>query len=101
MIDRLGELLPENLRHTLEMRGVGLAKIPLLFFVSPTVVELNERRCEIRIPLTWRTRNHLRSMYFGALAIGADAAGGLIAWREVEKTNRRLKAEGVRMDLIF
>lgn len=101
MLEALSELVPANLKHTLQMRGVGLVKIPLLFFVSPFVVELSGSRCEIRIPLSWRTKNHLGSMYFGALAIGADCAGGLIAWRLLEKTNRKIKADGARMDLVF
>jgi acyl-coenzyme A thioesterase PaaI-like protein len=66
----------------------------MLFFVSPTVLEVSDRRVEIRIPLNWRTKNHLGSMYFGALSTGADAAGGLIAWRLIEES-------GARIDLIF
>ena len=33
----------------------------------------------IRIPLNWLTRNHLKSMYFGALCIGADLTGAFAA----------------------
>jgi len=51
----------------------------MILFCWPSVVQLDEKRCEIKIPLTWRTKNHLGSMYFGALAVGADLAGGLIA----------------------
>src|SRR5579885_1162151 len=101
MLERLQDLVPANLKHTLQVRGVGLLKIPLLFFVSPVVVELSEKRCEIRIPLSWRTKNHLGSVYFGALAIGAAASSGPIAWRPVELANRKLKSQGLRMDLIF
>jgi acyl-coenzyme A thioesterase PaaI-like protein len=82
---------------------MGLAKIPLIFYVSPTVVEANARRAEIRIPLNWRTRNHLKSMYFGVLATGADIAGGLIAWDLIERANTEMKRQGLRerMDLVF
>jgi acyl-coenzyme A thioesterase PaaI-like protein len=61
------------------VRLFGLLKIPLLAFVRPRVVELSPDRCVVKIPLRRRTRNHLGSMYFGALAVGADCAGGLIA----------------------
>jgi acyl-coenzyme A thioesterase PaaI-like protein len=99
----LSEILPPHLKHTLQMRGMSLAKIPLLFFVAPSVVEVSESRCEVRIPLNWRTKNHLGSMYFGALAIGADCAGGLIAFQLIEQANQRLRkaGENSRMDLIF
>jgi acyl-coenzyme A thioesterase PaaI-like protein len=67
-------------RETLGVRAWALKNVFLLWFVQPSVIEVNERRCEIVVPLTWRTKNHLRSMYFGALCIGADVAGGLIAF---------------------
>ena len=64
---------------TLVLRVFSFVKIPLLAFVRPTVLCLDGDMCEIKIPLAWRTKNHLNSMYFGALAIGADTAGGIIA----------------------
>jgi len=66
-------------RQTFRLRCFGWLKIPLLGAVRPSVVELDDRRCVVRVPLRRRTRNHLGSMYFGALAIGADCAGGLLA----------------------
>ncbi|MGH9315758.1 MAG: DUF4442 domain-containing protein [Thermoanaerobaculia bacterium] len=65
-------------RETLRLRLWALAKIPLIAWVRPSVVVLTEERCEIRVPLSRRTRNHLGSMYFGALCTGADAAAALI-----------------------
>jgi hypothetical protein len=69
----------ERFKETLGLRMFGWLKIPLLASVRPSVVELSETRCVVRIPLRRRTGNHLGSMYFGALAIGADCAGGLLA----------------------
>lgn len=76
--------------NTLAVRLWALRNVFLLYFVKPTVLEVNERRCVIRIPLNWRTKNHLRSMYFGALCIGADAAGGLIAFNLIQKQHARV-----------
>lgn len=88
----------ENLKHTLGIRAFGLFKIPLIFFCSPSVRELSDERCVIHIPLNRRTRNHLKSMYFGTLAVGADVAGGLIAMRLID----RAKADsGARVSLVF
>lgn len=50
----------------------GLLKIPLLLFVNPRVVDYGEKRFVVKIPLSYRTKNHLNSMYFGALGIGAE-----------------------------
>ncbi|HTY43420.1 MAG TPA: DUF4442 domain-containing protein [Thermoanaerobaculia bacterium] len=65
-------------------------RVPLLFFLRPTVVEASARRTVIRIPLSRRSRNHLGSMYFGALCAGADLAAGLSAMREIERSGRRV-----------
>jgi len=81
-------------KQTLGMRLFGWLKIPLLASVRPSVVELSETRCVVRIPLRRWTRNHLGSMYFGALAIGADCAGGLLAMEEIRRS-------GGRVNLVF
>ncbi len=89
--------MPSALRRfqqTLGMRLFGWLKIPLLASVRPSVVELNETRCVVRIPLRRRTRNHLGSMYFGALAIGADCAGGLLAMDQIKRS-------GGKVSLVF
>jgi hypothetical protein len=69
-----------NWKQTAKVRAWALRYVFLLYFVKPTIVEVNERRCEVIIPLNWRTRNHLRSMYVGTLCIGADVSGGLISF---------------------
>src|SRR5437660_9414503 len=78
------------LRESLALRAWAFAKIRLISYVRPTVVELTDERCEIRVPLRRRTRNHLGSMYFGALCTGADAAAALIALKASEKAGGRL-----------
>jgi len=76
----------ERFKQTVGMRLFGWLKIPLLASVRPSVVELSETRCVVRIPLRRWTRNHLGSMYFGALAIGADCAGGLLAMDAIRRS---------------
>ena len=72
-------LLPETLKHTIYLRYFGLTKIPLLFYARPSVIVKTDHRVVIKIPLNRRTRNHQGSMYFAALAMGADCAVGLLA----------------------
>jgi len=76
----------ERFKQTLGMRLFGWLKIPLLASVRPSVVELSETRCVVRIPLRRWSKNHLGSMYFGALAIGADCAGGLLAMDQIKRS---------------
>jgi len=79
----LKKILPLRTQATLYLRWFGFSKIPLLLYVRPSVVLLNDAKVIVRIPFRRRTKNHLKSMYFGALAIGADCAGGLIAMQQI------------------
>lgn len=56
---------------------LGLFKIPMIGFVRPKLVSIDDEKAVVRIRLRRRTRNHLKSMYFGAMAVGADLAAGL------------------------
>lgn len=62
----------KNLKFTAFINAYGLFKIPLLIFCSPRVVESTKEKFVLKIPLSYRTKNHLNSMYFGALGIGAE-----------------------------
>lgn len=75
----LRKLFSERTRETFSLRWFGLTKIPLLFYVGVSVTEVSPERMVVRIPLRRRTRNHLGSMYFGALCAGADCAAGALA----------------------
>ncbi|EEZ96120.1 conserved hypothetical protein [Legionella longbeachae D-4968] len=49
----------------------------MIGYLKPRIIKLNNTEIVIRLPLKRRSRNHLNSMYFGALSVGADLAGGL------------------------
>lgn len=55
----------------------GRFQVPLIGHLLPRLIHLDDQSIVIRLPLRRRSRNHLHSMYFGALAVGADLAGGL------------------------
>ena len=78
----------KNWIETMKVRAWAVAKVPLLFVAKPTVVELTDDQVVISLPFIRSNKNHLNSLYFGALCIGADAAGGLIAMRALEKVKR-------------
>ena len=89
-MDRLFARLLMDIKNTLYLRTFGLFKVPLIFSVRPTVEKLTNDHCEIRIPLNYWTRNHLKSMYFGTLAIGADCAGGLLAMDAIRRKKKKV-----------
>ena len=80
----------QRFQQTFGMRLFGWLKIPLLASVRPSVVELSDTRCVVRIPLRRWSKNHLGSMYFGALAIGADCAGGLLAMDQIKRSGKQV-----------
>ncbi len=86
----LTNLLSERTRENLSLRWFGLTRIPLLFYVGVRVVEITPERLVARIPLRRRTRNHLGSMYFGALCIGADCAAGAIAMHLIRQQSKHI-----------
>jgi len=68
----------------------GILKVPLIWLCRPKVVEHTDERLEIRIALRRRTKNHLGSMYFGALAVGADVTGGFLAMDPIVESGRNI-----------
>jgi acyl-coenzyme A thioesterase PaaI-like protein len=78
------------LKETALVRLLGL-RIPVLLFLGPSVEALDDAGCAISIPLGLRSRNHLGSMYFGALCAGADLAAGLNAAAAIYRRHRKVK----------
>jgi acyl-coenzyme A thioesterase PaaI-like protein len=90
MVKRLLKIFPEIMLANMLLRYFGFFKIPLLFFVRPSVVELSDQKVVVKIPLRRRTRNHLRSMYLGAMVVGADVAAGLMAMTLIQKSSQKV-----------
>jgi acyl-coenzyme A thioesterase PaaI-like protein len=88
--DLVKNTIPKKMQDTLGVRLFGLVKVPLIFFVGPSVLKLDENECVVKIPLNMRTKNHLGSMYFGVLATGADIAGGLAAMNEITASKKKV-----------
>lgn len=72
----------------------GHFKVPMIGYVKPRLVTLTNEQIVIKLALNRRSKNHLQSMYFGALAIGADLAGGLHGFYHAKK-------KGVVVSLAF
>lgn len=77
------------LRETALVRLLGF-RIPFLLFLGPRVMELDEKGSAILIPLRYRSKNHVGSMYIGAMVAGADLAAGMSALRAIRRTGSRI-----------
>lgn len=53
------------------IKGTSLARVPLLAFCNPQLLSV-EPTAKVTLPLNFVTKNHFRTMYFGALAMGAE-----------------------------
>ena len=83
-------MLSKLAKANLYLKVFGLTKIPLLWFCRPKITCMNKELVEIKIPLRRRTKNHLNSMYFGALSVGADITGGFLAMMCIKKSKRKV-----------
>lgn len=62
----------------------------MLGYLKPKLLNLTETEVLICIPLKRSSRNHLKSMYFGALTVGADLAGGILAFYHAHLQHTKL-----------
>lgn len=72
----------------------GHFQVPLIGHLRPKLIALTDTDIVVRLPLRRRSRNHLHSMYFGALAVGADLASGLHGFYHSDKA-------GCKTSLVF
>ena len=83
-------MLSREFKSTMLIRILGITKIPMIWFCKPSVVEIDEDHCVLKIKLKRKTKNHVNSMYIGALTVGADLAGGILALELVNKSGRKM-----------
>jgi acyl-coenzyme A thioesterase PaaI-like protein len=83
-------MFSRKFKTTWIIRFFGITKVPLIWYCRPKVIEHTDERLEIKIPLRRRTKNHLGSMYFGVLAVGADVTSGFLAMDPIMKSGRNI-----------
>lgn len=69
---------------------LGKVKIPMIGYLRPKLMILNDNKVVVRIALSRRSKNHLKSMYFGSLAVGADLAAGIHAFYFAENLGKKV-----------
>jgi acyl-coenzyme A thioesterase PaaI-like protein len=72
-----------NLYQTLRVRLFTLLKVPLIAWLRPVVEALDAERCVLRLPLTRRSKNHVGSMYVGALCTGAETCMAILLFQRI------------------
>jgi len=69
---------------------LGFMKIPMIRYTKPKLLAIDDTTVRVKIKLRRRTKNHLSSMYFGALSVGADVAGGIQVFYFSKKMDRKV-----------
>ena len=69
---------------------LGFMKIPMIRYTKPKLLAIDDNTVRVKIKLRRRTKNHLNSMYFGALSVGADIAGGIQVFYFSKKMDRKV-----------
>ena len=80
--------IPSPQKETYLLRLFGLTKVPMIGFLWPKIIKIEDYISIIRIPSSYRSKNHVNSMYFGALCAGADMAAGSLAVRHMMNERR-------------
>ena len=83
-----------QLKENLFLSLYAWTKIPLIGFCGPRVIEASSKRTVLKVPLNFRTKNHLGAMYFGALAIGSELCIAMLAVKQIQ-------ASGLKIDFLF
>ncbi len=90
LVQSLTQTLSPVTQANLMLRVFAWTKVPMIFWTGAKVVEISDERCVVRIPFRRRNRNHLRSLYFAVFIVGADVAGGLLAFRMAHASGRKV-----------
>ena len=64
--------------------------MPLIFYCRPKIVNISEESVTLKIPLLRRNKNHVGSMYIGALSVGADLSSAILALNLVNKSKVKI-----------
>jgi len=81
---KLFNMFSDTSKYTLLLRLFTFFKVPSLFYVRPSVHQLDEQVCTIKIPFKKRNKNHMNSMFVGVLASGADCTGVLAVMHKTQ-----------------
>ena len=75
---------------TMFIRYFGWSKVPMIFYCRPSVIDISSNSVTVKIPLLRRNRNHVGSMYLGALSVGADITSAMLSLAIIKKSKKKI-----------
>jgi len=82
--------LSKVIKANFYLKYFSFVKIPLIWFCKPKIIKIDSKCIEIKINLNRKTKNHLGTMYFGALSVGADITGGFLAMLCIKESKKNV-----------
>lgn len=58
--------------------------VPMIAFSELSIVKIDETQCVIKMPFIDKNKNHVQSMYLGALTIGAEVSAGILTFHMIK-----------------
>ena len=80
----------ERFKYNFYLWYFGLTQVRLIHYCRPKIVDVNAEGVTLFMPLDRRTRNHVRSMYIGAMVVGVDMVTGFTALLKIRKSKRNV-----------
>ena len=62
----------------------------MIGYCRPRVINVSDNEVVLSIPLNRKTRNHVGSMYIGAMTVGVDFVTGLTAMTSIKKSKKNI-----------
>tara|TARA_B100001750_G_C15449127_1_gene567940 strand:- start:117 stop:599 length:483 start_codon:yes stop_codon:yes gene_type:complete len=82
--------LKERFKYNFYLWYFGLTQVRLIHYCRPKIVDVNKDGVTLFMPLDRRTRNHVRSMYIGAMVVGVDMVTGFTALLKIRESKRNV-----------
>ena len=80
----------ERLKYNLYLWYFSLTRVRLIHYCRPKIHDITEDGVTLFMPLDRRTRNHVKSMYIGAMVVGVDMVAGFTARLKIRKSKRNV-----------
>ena len=82
--------MTERLKYNLYLWYFSLTQVRLIHYCRPKIHDITEDGVTLFMPLDRRTRNHVKSMYIGAMVVGVDMVAGFTAMLKIRKSKRNV-----------
>lgn len=80
----------ERFKYNLYLWYFSLTQVRLIHYCRPRIYDITPDGVTLFMPLDRRTRNHVKSMYIGAMVVGVDMVTGFTAMLKIRESKRNV-----------